>query len=368
MLAVGAASAAGCGSASGLSLFGDPTLDGSAPVNVGDFMLEGGPDGALGDGGDADAAVCATVAAQATLTPVNLVVMYDQSGSMGDTNESPSFDPALRWIPVGQAMKAFFTDPQSAGLAAALTFFPNLANSCVAADYANPEIARTPLPAAVFSTTLDAHAPKGDTPTRAAALGAIAQAQAIAAARPTEKTAIVLVTDGEPYGCNINDATQSNAEALAVAAEVQKVAATIPTYVVGVGPSVTNLDAVASAGGTTALKVQVGNATTTTQQLLTAMAAIRGALVACDFDVPVPPDGRQLDYGKVYVELASPGKPKETVGYSGDCATGQGWHYDSPKDPKKVLLCPATCDAVKAQAGGLVTVAFACVDRPDVVR
>src|SRR4051794_30435822 len=78
----------------------------------------GSDDGSNGDGNT----TCATVAAKATLTPVNMVVMYDQSGSMGDTTEDPSYDPAKRWIPVGTAMKAFFTDKSSAGMNASLTF------------------------------------------------------------------------------------------------------------------------------------------------------------------------------------------------------------------------------------------------------
>jgi hypothetical protein len=368
LLASGAAlvALAACGSVSGTSVFADPPPLANQTPGPTDPLADAGLDGeggATGDGG-----TCATVAAEATLTPVNLVVMYDQSGSMGDTTEDPSFDPTLRWVPVGQAMKAFFGDAQSAGLRAALTFFPNATNSCLSADYATAEVALTALPAAVFSTTITAHAPKGDTPTRAAAASAVAQAKAIAASHPGEKTAIVLVTDGEPYGCGINDATMSNAEIVLVAADVAAVAATIPTYVVGVGPSVQHLDAVATAGGTTAFKVQVGSAAQTTQQLLAAMAQIRGALGKCDFDVPKPPDGRQLDYGKVNVEVVHPGAPTETLAYSADCATGKGWHFDDPNSPKKVLLCGSTCDVVKAEAGGKVLVAFACVDRPDVVR
>jgi hypothetical protein len=268
-------------------------------------------------------------------------------------------------------MKAFFSDPSSAGMNAALTFFPNANNSCQEADYSAPTpggVALTALPASVFTTTIDATSPKGDTPTRAATLGAIAQAKAIAAQHPTDKTVVVLVTDGEPYGCGISTGTQSDTEAQAVAQEVAKVKAQIPTYVIGVGPSVQNLDAVATAGGTTAFHVQVGNAQQTTTELLAAMAQIRGALGRCDFDIPAPPDGRKLDYDKVNVEVTAPGKAAETLSYVADCAGGKGWHFDDVKTPKKVLLCGTTCDAVKAQTGGKVNVSFRCVDRPDVVH
>ncbi|MBS2013342.1 MAG: VWA domain-containing protein [Deltaproteobacteria bacterium] len=306
---------------------------------------------------------CATVKAEAKLTPVNMVVMYDQSGSMGDTTESPTFDPTKRWIPVGNAMKAFFTDPASAGMRASLSFFADATNSCNVANYSTAEVPLTALPSATLSSTIDAHAPKGDTPTRPAMQGAIAQAQAVLASHPGEKTVIVLVTDGEPYGCGINNATQSNAEIANVVTDVSAVAGTIPTYVVGVGPSVANLDAVAAAGGTTALHVSVGTPATTTAELVTAMGKIRGQLASCDFAIPAPPDGRTLDLDKVFVVRTPSGKAAETLPYDQSCK-GAGWRYDDPKKPAKVILCDATCDVVKADPGGKIDVQFACVARP----
>ncbi len=323
--------------------------------------VDGGDDT---DGSGGEGGTCATVKAEAKLTPVNMVVMYDQSGSMGDTTENPSYDPSKRWIPVGTAMKAFFTDTTSAGLNASLTFFASATNSCNATDYGAPEVALTALPNATFSSTITAHAPKGDTPTRAAVKGAITQAQAVLAGHAGEKTVIVLVTDGEPYGCGITTNTQSQAEVANVANDVSAVAASIPTYVIGVGPSVANLDAVAAAGGTTsALQVTVGNPAQTTSDLLAAMATIRGQLASCDFAIPAPPDGRTLDFDKVFVVRTPSGQPAVTLPYNQTCS-GPGWRYDDPKNPTKVLLCDATCDVVKADPGGKIDVQFACVSRP----
>lgn len=364
--------AAACGTSAEGSVFTDPTAAGTG--SDGDdtaayvFHGEGRPDPSVAAAGGNDGGACAATSAEAKLTPVNMVVVYDRSGSMGDTQEDPSFDPAKRWIPVGQAMKAFFTDPSSAGMSAALTFFPSATDSCQATDYASANVALAALPSTTFGQAIDATSPKGDTPTRAATLGAITQAKAIAQQKPSEKTVIVLVTDGEPYGCGIDTGAQSDAEAQAVAQEVAKVKAEIPTYVIGVGPSVQNLDAVAAAGGTTAFHVQVGSAQQTTAQLLAAMAQIRGALGRCDFDIPAPPDGRTLDFGKVHVEKVNAAGVVETLPYVADCAGGKGWHFDDPAKPKKVLLCGSTCESVKAEAGGKVNVSFRCVDRPDVVH
>ena len=363
VLVGGLVTVAACGSSTDDSVFSDPNGAGassSGDQGVGGTHTTSGP---IGDGG-----ACATVSTEAKLTPVNLVVMFDRSGSMGDTTEDPSFDPKLRWIPVGQAMKAFFSDAASSGMKAELTFFPSTTNSCQASDYETPQVTLTSLPSNLFAQAIDGTSPKGDTPTRAAALGAITQAQAILKSAPTEKTVIVFVTDGEPYGCGITTDQQSDAEAQAVAQEVGKVKAQIATYVIGVGPSVQNLDAIATAGGTTAFHVDVGNSQQTEQQLEAAMTSIRGALGRCDFDIPAPPDGRTLDFDKVNVEKITGAGVTETLPYVADCAGGNGWHYDDAQNPKKVMLCSATCDAVKADANGKVNVSFSCVDRPDAVH
>lgn len=359
--------AAACGSEGDQSIYVDP----NAPPPNGSSSTPTDPIGqgqtTAPSGSDDPNAACAEASAEAKLTPVNLVIAYDRSGSMGDTQEDPSFDPAKRWAPVGEAMKAFFSDPASSGMNAQLTFFPSATNSCSETDYATPDVPLASLPSAALATAIDQASPKGDTPTRAATLGVIAQANAIAAQHPNEKTVVVLVTDGEPYGCGITGGAPSDAEAQGVAAEVAKVKAQIPTYVIGVGPSVQNLDGVATAGGTSALHVQVGNAQQTTTQLVSALSAIKGAVARCDFDIPAPPDGRSIDFAKVDVQKVN-GAGAETLALSADCANGTGWHFDDPQKPSKVLLCSAACDAIKKETSGKVNVSFRCSDRPDVVK
>src|SRR5262245_26337736 len=78
----------------------------------------GGP-GAGGNPGDCSNdpvgtnAACVTAMKNAALPAVNLVQMYDKSGSMG--NPAEGGDPNARWIPINTGMKAFWTDPASAG-------------------------------------------------------------------------------------------------------------------------------------------------------------------------------------------------------------------------------------------------------------
>lgn len=312
---------------------------------------------------------CAATSSKAKLTPVNMVVMVDRSGSMGDTTEDPSFDPALRWVPVTSALKSFFSDPASAGMRANLTYFPDAADSCTAGGYSASMVPLTDLPSGAFATSIDATSPKGDTPTRAAIDGAIAQAQAIRASHPGEKTVIIFATDGEPYGCGVTGANLYAKQVQAVkdsAADVAAVAADIPTYVIGVGPSVTLLNDVAVAGGTAPyLAVSVGSPAKTTADLLAAMTAIRGQLASCTFAIPKPADGRPIDYNKVKVELKKAGEPTQTLLYSADCSNPDGWHYDNTAAPTQVELCkPGACD--KAQTRD-VEVSFVCVDQQKVV-
>jgi|GEM_PF-5458830 len=108
-----------------------------------------GPDANLDANGteDQDSGVvpaCAVTSATAQLPPINLVVMLDRSSSMGDPNSGGA--PALSWNPVTNALEAFFADNGSAGMSAALTFFPNAVNSCSASDYYTPEVPLTVLP------------------------------------------------------------------------------------------------------------------------------------------------------------------------------------------------------------------------------
>src|SRR5687768_362352 len=68
---------------------GSPQLGSTAPPQDG-FGSSGGQ----GQPANPDtAASCAATSATDELKPVNLIVVFDRSGSMGDTTEDPSFDP-----------------------------------------------------------------------------------------------------------------------------------------------------------------------------------------------------------------------------------------------------------------------------------
>jgi hypothetical protein len=356
-------SAFACGSADEPSIFEQPPVDPNGDgdgTNIGD--LNAGKDGGGGtSSGGGDGASCATVNAKSELTPVNLVVLFDRSGSMGDTTENPSYNPALRWVPVGDGLKAFFEEPASVGMHASLTFFPASGSpdtSCNAADYATADLSSVALPSAALRNRIDAVSPRGDTPTRPALQGAIAQAQALRAAKPTEKTVIVMATDGEPWACGVNSGpTREQAVTLSALDAQAAIASDIKTYVIGVGPSVGLLNQIAAAGGTgSALLVTAGDPNKTRAELLAALGAIRSSNVSCDVPVPAAPDGRTLDVNKVDVSLGA-----NALAYSQDCANPKGWHFDDVNNPKQVKLCTESCTTAKT-AGGNLTVSFACTN------
>lgn len=241
------------------------------------------------------------------------------------------------------------------------------ANSCEAADYAKAAVAIQALPGAAsdLAAALAAKKPEGSTPTSAALTGATDHAKAFAAANATHTVAVVLVTDGLPSVC---DQDIGNISAIAASALAS---AKIRTYVVGIfaadqqSTAKTNLDQIAKGGGTNqAFIVSVGSQTQ--QELLDALNTIRKSALPCEYNVPKPAEGIP-DYGRVNVQHTTPTGNKSLFGYSKTAAAcdaqGGGWYYDvdpaSGGTPTKIVLCPASCSAVKS-AGGQVDVVLGC--------
>ncbi len=313
---------------------------------------------------------CVTEVTAAELTPTNLVFVYDRSGSMGDAANG-GFDPALKWIPVGTGMKEFFADPYSKTLRASLQFFPlndiDIPSACNY-NYATPTVPLTSAADVAFAKAIDTTKPSGGTPTLPALNGGIAYAKEVATQRPGDKTAVVLVTDGEPGfwdaqanafvpGCPNNTPAAAAAAALAAFQGTPSV----PTYVVGVGPKLDSLNQVAAAGGTgKAIMVDISQPATTKATIVSTLGQIRAREVSCDFSVPPPPPGETLDTNSVNVVLVAADGSQRVLGYSKDCSDGAGWHYDNLGAPSRILLCQSACDNAKQSTEGKVSIAFGC--------
>ncbi len=314
----------------------------TAAADAGNGTFSGGDGAALPEASDA---ACVASVATAEKIPADLVFMVDRSDSMNN---------ASKWPPCMAGLKLFLADPKSAGVTASIQYFCGSGNAakCAAMTTAwtTPDVPLSPLPEPVlFAKSIDAQTFCSGTPTKAAADAAIGYAAA--QKKPGRKIVVVLVTDGEPTDCG---------SVAQVEASVAVYAATIPTYVIGVGKSLTNLNGIASAGGTkAALLVDTSNPANTAKDFQDAVNLIRGSALSCEYVIPAPPDGKTLDPNAVNVALTAGGKPQETLKYDKDCA-GTGWHYDDPTDPKKVLLCGVTCDLVKGDPTAKVDVAFGC--------
>jgi hypothetical protein len=356
-----------CGSSG--SEFGDGSKGGhvpsAGPQNGGDAFGEIGPTGTN--------SACVTDVADAALAPTNLVFMFDKSGSMGDPSQGG--DMSTRWTPATTGIKEFFADPYSSTLQASLQFFPqgdqnsgteadSIAQECNFA-YANPMVPMSPASSPAFPAAIDSMTPSGGTPTVPALSGAIQYAATVKAAHPNDKTAVVLVTDGMPGyyyqntfqpGCASND--------VATAANIAKTGFTdtgVPTYVIGVGPKLDNLNEIASAGGTNAaMMVDTSNPASVKSTIMAALDTIRHQTVACEFQIPAAPDGKELNPFAVNVVLKNADGSQKVLSYSKECADADGWRYDNPDAPSRIILCDQACGDARASSSGNVTLAFGC--------
>jgi hypothetical protein len=324
---------------------GDPNSSGGASSGTDPGNTSGGP-------------ACAAQEAAAARKPVKLLLILDQSGSMGDTNNGNN--RAAKWVPVTTALGSFLQKDTGSQIQASMRLFPQGANNtakCDPATYATPNVAMTTLPnGQMFMSQFVNNPTFVNTPTLAVVKATVTDAKAVAAANADSKVAIVLITDGEPTGCTDNT-IQS------IANEVGTIKANIPTYVIGVGASLNNLNSIAQAGAArNAFIVSVNDPAATEAEFLAAIDQIRGASIACDVAIPAPPTGQTLDPNKVNVNYTPTGKPSEQLKYDEACVAG-GWHYDDKANPKNVILCPQTCNVAKADPAAKLSLEFGCVTR-----
>jgi hypothetical protein len=239
----------------------------------------------------------------------------DPSGSGFVGGDPRCMTGANRWTVLSQAVTAFMQDPATAGLDIALRFFPsdkpvagcdgyattgsgfggaagtsaggaagmiNCSTDACAAPLIEParltaDAAPTDTQEAALVAAIDAAGPydaatqptpNPQAPTSAALSGAAQWATAYQAAHPDERTAIVLVTHGQPQGCDVNvtDIVQLAADAYMQSA--------VRTFVVGLSGLNSNfLDDIAKAGGTHQALYVPTSGGSFTQDLLTQLNA-----------------------------------------------------------------------------------------------
>jgi Mg-chelatase subunit ChlD len=337
--------------------------DGSSDGGVKPLFLssaDGGFDFSSLSGAD-----CVSSTREAEALPLDLYVLFDQSGSM----VTPAGD-GTRLDAVRAALVDFLRDPKTDGIGVGLGYFGNFPighTSCVPADYATPAVPIEAVPTAIdpLVTSLNAVVPIGETPTGPAITGACSYVEAWQAAHPGRTLALLLLTDGVPEapvskknGC---DPTLADA----IAATKACVAATgSQIYVLGVGPNLSNLDQIAAAGGTT--RAQLVDGADVSGDVLAALDVIRGTALPCSFEIPAAPSGETLDYARVNVILTDNQGADHgiySVANESACdANHGGWFYTpSASQPENIELCPASCEFTKSQSRvGAIRFALGC--------
>jgi hypothetical protein len=333
-------------------------------------------------------AACADTSEKARLSPVNMILIVDKSGSMGAEGQVGAQDWQVvrtqRWEPLKAALLAFFGNPGTTDIYASLDFFPALGGynpdstaigPCNPTQYESPQL-EVPLSSLNEPDSVDSFTdainnpllqPGGGTPTIAAIQGSLEYASTVAAKQtdPGAQTMVVLITDGEPgfaaadgsaiEGCTGNNTTQI----IDVVADYFKASPSIKTYVFGVGIEVASMKAIAQAGGTVFKPIPVGDPTATQAKFLNELKTAQTRVFPCDYEVPEP-DGGTIDRGFVNVEYIPQGTgTPEMLYFSANCSgTQAGWKYSTSGD--KVQLCDATCNRLKADAAAQVNLRFGC--------
>jgi len=371
--------ACGCGSSRSGSAVSGAGANGGSSGNFASGAVGGSlaldPEVTPNRGGDTvvtpDAA-CATATASAALAGVNIIVMFDRSTSM---NQPATQGGATRWALTSAALTAFFQSTAAAGLKLALRFFPHdlpvpgcNSNGCDAAACGTPLVNVGPLTAEpapmdqqeaalVKATVMSAPVMQSQgTPIYAALDGALQWARTQRKTTPNETSVVILVTDGQANGC------EQSTDAIAGLAAAALASDDVRTYAIGLTGSLdAEINAIAMAGGTMQ-GIFVEDGANTQQELLDALAAIRGQVLDCDIPLPQPKAGQSVDPTKVNVNVKSNAAQTTLpqVADAASCAAMPGWYYDDAINPTRIILCQASCDAVTVNVSATLEILLGC--------
>ena len=309
---------------------------------------------------DADT-TCVASQRKAEPVPLAMLVLIDRSGSM----------VGEKWDAATKAVRAFADRAEVVGMKMGLQFFPpagTTSDECNPGAYQNLAVPIAALPDNVIPiqqkvTTVKADG--GGTPMRSGLEGSIAAMRDFIATEPMHQGVVILVTDGEPNSCGNVSTVASVASAGVKPIDDSP---SVRTFTVGMqGASFASLDQIAQSGGGTK-SFNVGAGAAAQQALLEALDEIRAGVISCEYTLPIPPASEGvLDLESVELSF-TPGKNDDPVtikkvASAETCgATTGGYYYDDPKNPSKVVLCPASCTDVRgATLDAKVEIVFGCI-------
>ena len=334
---------------------------------------------------------CGTSKYEATLTPLDMYVMIDRSGSMvepgyswtatgpgeisingGDCSYTAGQNPInSKWCYSIYALMGYFKSAEAVGNRVALQYYPIDGYNCSSASnntLSSAAVGWQHLPGgnSALMNSLNLATPLGAfTPTKAALYG-------IAGFTSTHQTqgritVGVLVTDGKPNSCAPDDG-----DTLGNVAQAHLTATGIKTYVIGMtGAVFDTLETIAEHGGAPAHQqycaagtnqchyYNVGNGDG--QVFVDVLKKIQQNAIACTYQLPNTGGGLP-DLNKISVEY-EPGnggavQPLTKVANANACQA-DSWYFDS-NDPPNVILCPQTCTEVQADLQAKVQILVAC--------
>ena len=314
--------------------------------------------------------------------PLDIYFIFDRTASMGDDCD---YEPG-QTAPVSSkacfatyAMCDYVSQVAPATDTRLAFQFMSLADDCDPTPYATPLVDLTPLPVPSDGPIVQAISAErfdGGYGTRMeAALLGITQFTADNVT-PGREMIGVLMTDGEPNGCD------ENVDNLAGIVADHLADTGIRTFIIGMeGADNQSLETMGAAGGAEAHDDYCAGGSTpchywnvgdgSGDAIASALTAIIGqaAPLPCEFNVSnlEPPEGEALDYGKVNVWMADENGDQAPIGQVPNvaaCPDDQlAWYYDDPAAPTSGLLCPTTCEVVSSAAvGSELTVVLGCQD------
>ena len=346
----------------------DSHVEGASDGGGGSGSEDGDSDLAAGDAGE-DAATESIACVVRELRPgLGIYIMMDDTLTM-----DPSYLPYppgtvdLSWLfaAARDEVVSFVYNPANQGVGVGIRFY---GAQCDQAAYATPAVAVEPLDsqnvqASAIDRAFDAYRPSlyyalaEPYPALQAAI-AYARSRAAQPARPASKQVVFLITTqispAVVSGCmydfqDLNAAAEAGFEGKP----------SVETYVIAVSlfnpdPRLVSawfdqLTQIAQYGGGQAFQANIS------QQQVDLSEQMQKARVAatCAYDLP-----DEFDALPVYPEYVgvryepeggSPVRLDKVSGSSG-CGSAAGWYFEDPARPRRIVLCPATCDLFQSTA------------------
>jgi hypothetical protein len=297
---------------------------------------------------------CGQQTSETTKGQTDVLLVLDRSGSMNESIAadcccsstcrsaisikmcSDSSNCSERWPALSAAVSSTIASTTGVNWGLKLFSSPKSLDVCAVNSGVEVPIGAS-TSASAIETQISGASPLNATPTAKAVTAATAYLKTVA---DQNNKVILLSTDGEP-NCKPGSLDTSVSDVDGTTAAIQAaLAAGFRVYVIGIGPSVGNLDGFARAGGTDHYYPA-----TSAAQLSSALAAISNTLASCTFAMSQTPP--VLDNIAVYLD-----------GKLVDQDVANGWSFGTTTDA--VMLNGTACDRIKSGTASKVQVLFGC--------